>query len=148
MQAIGSCLCSFIELQAQFSWSTWKSLSKLSKNFNNESLKHSLGLQWKSFDKNHPSKIYVNADLNSAIKKHYSQLFCKVGIPKINEPHRPSDRQFHSSPVPNKTNYQFSPEKNTHTSSADSLWSASSVWSTKNCPGRIFFISFTFLYNC
>lgn len=148
-QAIGSCLCSFIELQAQFSWSTWKSLSKLSKNFTSESLKHSLGLQWKSLDKNTPSKIYINADLNSTIKKHYSQLFCKVGVPKLNESHRQSEEQFHSSPVPSKTSYQFRPEKSSHTPSSDSLWSSPSVWSSKNCSGiyRITFFFFMFFLD-
>lgn len=136
LQAIGSCLCSFIELQAQFSWSTWKSLSKLSKNFTSESLKHSLSLQWKSFEKTQPSKILINADLISTIKKHYSQLFCKVGIPKINESLRPSDKQIHASPDQSKRDFQYSKEETSHSHSTtpDSLWS-SPVWSSKNCSG-------------
>ncbi|GFS84422.1 DUF4745 domain-containing protein [Nephila pilipes] len=133
-QVIGTCLCSFIELQAQFSLSTWKSFSKLSKHFTSDSVRHSL--QWKSLERT-PSKIVVNTDLNATIKKHFSQLFSKVGISKINEPSENSLSQFCSPSHQNTGNISvYSPFGNqsvTEGAVENSVWpSPSAVWSSCN----------------
>ncbi|CAL1267758.1 unnamed protein product [Larinioides sclopetarius] len=131
-QAIGTCLCSFIELQAQFSLSTWKSFSKLSKYFTSDSVRHSL--QWKSLERT-PSKIAVNTDLNATIKKHFSQLFSKVGISKVNETSESNLSQFYSTSHQSTTNISmYSPfgSQNVSDSSVEnSVWpSPNAVWSS------------------
>ncbi|KFM64039.1 hypothetical protein X975_15578, partial [Stegodyphus mimosarum] len=134
-QVIGTCLCSFIELQAQFSWSTWKSLSKLSKNFNSDSFRHSL--QWRSPDRN-PSKISINANLNANIKKHFSQLFCKVGVSKVSESSDNTQSHFYTSPVQTAGDMpfysHFGSQNIPGNSTKVSTWSPTpAVWSSTDC---------------
>lgn len=129
---IGTCLSSFIELQAQFSLSTWKSLSKLSKCFTNDSVRHSL--QWKSLDRS-PSKISINTELNGTIKKHFSQLISKVGVQRIHESSNTSENQFHPSVHQEMSNiplyYPFENQSIPGNTEESSLWSApTSVWSS------------------
>ncbi|XP_042896579.1 uncharacterized protein [Parasteatoda tepidariorum] len=131
IQVIGTCLSSFIELQAQFSLTTWKSLSKLSKNFTSDSVRH--GLQWKSLERN-PSKISVNTDLNATIKKHFSHIF-KVGNLKTNEP--TEHQQYHSSPISAATNMSvyspFGTPAVTDSSSSNSVWpTPTSIWTSSD----------------
>ncbi|GFY53033.1 DUF4745 domain-containing protein [Trichonephila inaurata madagascariensis] len=139
-QVIGTCLCSFIELQAQFSLSTWKSFSKLSKHFTSDSVRHSL--QWKSLERT-PSKIVVNTDLNATIKKHFSQLFSKVGISKINEPSENNLSHFCSPSHRNTGNISiYSPFGNqgmTEGAVENSVWpSSNAVWSSCNSSNITF----------
>ncbi|GIX99350.1 DUF4745 domain-containing protein, partial [Caerostris darwini] len=131
---IGTCLCSFIELQAQFSLGTWKSFSKLSKHFTGDSVRHSI--QWKSLERT-PSKIVVNTDLNATIKKHFSQLFTKVGISKVHEMSENVPSQFFSSPHQSTTNISmYSPFGNQNIPDdavENPVWSSpSTVWTSHN----------------
>ncbi|GIY72430.1 DUF4745 domain-containing protein, partial [Caerostris darwini] len=133
-QVIGTCLCSFIELQAQFSLGTWKSFSKLSKHFTGDSVRHSI--QWKSLERT-PSKIVVNTDLNATIKKHFSQLFTKVGISKVHEMSEMSQVSFSLPPHQSTTNISmYSPFGNQYIPAAaveNPVWSSpSTVWTSHN----------------
>ncbi|KAG8175304.1 hypothetical protein JTE90_008314 [Oedothorax gibbosus] len=135
-QVIGTCLSSFIELQAQFSLNTWKALSKLSKYFTNDSMRHTL--QWKSLERS-PSKITVNSELNGTIKKHFSH-FSKVGIQKFNET---SDSRFTPPLNQGMCNVPvYSSFENQNMAVADkedSIWSSpTSVWSSVSATDMSF----------
>ncbi|XP_064466879.1 uncharacterized protein LOC135378008 isoform X2 [Ornithodoros turicata] len=67
IQAVGCCLGSYVELQLQFSYSTWKALSKLSKNMPTD------GRGGKS------AVPKSSAELTATIKKHFASLLHKVG---------------------------------------------------------------------
>ncbi|XP_054721885.1 uncharacterized protein LOC129231557 [Uloborus diversus] len=134
-QVIGTCLYSFIELQAQFSWSTWKSLSKLTKHCSNDSLRQSS--QWRSMDR-HSSKMFMNNHLNSNIKKHFSQLFGKVGLSKMSESAETNQIHFNSSassqsPEDAAAYSPFRSEDISDDKDANCVWSTSSaLWATSD----------------
>ncbi|CAN7991293.1 unnamed protein product [Ixodes hexagonus] len=67
IQAVGSCLGSYLELQVQFSYSAWKALSKISKSLPQE----------RSASKSAAAKS--SAELAATIKKHFASLLHKVG---------------------------------------------------------------------
>lgn len=67
IQAVGSCLGSYLELQVQLSYSAWKALSKISKSLPQE----------RSASKSAAAKS--SAELTATIKKHFASLLHKVG---------------------------------------------------------------------
>lgn len=67
IQAVGCCLGSYVELQLQFSYSTWKALSKLSK---------SMPADGRSGKSAVPKS---SAELAATIKKHFATLLHKIG---------------------------------------------------------------------
>lgn len=94
IKVIGICLFSYIELQTQFSFSAWKSLSKLSKNLTLDNFGISLDRtsEHKSTggDLNGNSKF---SDLITTIKKHFAHLM-KFG-------------NFRTSDIPDISHSQF-----------------------------------------
>ncbi|XP_075531494.1 uncharacterized protein LOC142564388 [Dermacentor variabilis] len=67
IQAVGSCLGSYLELQVQFSYSAWKALSKISKSFPQD----------RNSSKSAAAKS--SAELATTIKKHFASLLHKLG---------------------------------------------------------------------
>ncbi|XP_037503508.1 uncharacterized protein LOC119378420 [Rhipicephalus sanguineus] len=67
IQAVGSCLGSYLELQVQFSYSAWKALSKISKSLPQE----------RNSSKSAAAKS--SAELAATIKKHFASLLHKLG---------------------------------------------------------------------
>lgn len=67
IQAVGSCLGSYLELQVQFSYSAWKALSKISKSVPQD----------RNSSKSAAAKS--SAELATTIKKHFASLLHKLG---------------------------------------------------------------------
>lgn len=67
IQAVGSCLGSYLELQVQFSYSAWKALSKVSKSLPQD----------RNASKSAAAKS--SAELATTIKKHFASLLHKLG---------------------------------------------------------------------
>lgn len=67
IQAVGSCLGSYLELQVQFSYSAWKALSKISKSLPQDR------------NSNKSAAAKSSAELAATIKKHFAGLLHKLG---------------------------------------------------------------------
>lgn len=138
-QVIGSCLFSFIELQAEFSLSTWKSLSKLSKSLPNDAFQNTFRHSGWKHDRS-PFKPPKNSELSSTIKKHFSQLSHKYGASKSVDSVNITQSQFYVAPANRTTETmvhgcgQYPGQMGSSADVSDSVvWSPSNtLWSSCN----------------
>lgn len=76
IHAIGLCLLSYVELQAQFSLAAWKALSQITRNFSSD--RFTQREREAVVMKRHDSQVPENFNLSVTIRKHFGQVLDKL----------------------------------------------------------------------